>query len=67
VDIRKLENELLGIAPDAYIFMNFNTFNAVATEYGNPVNYKLDGYSAEYIGHKIFINNDLDFGEIEIR
>lgn len=62
---------------EPYIFMNEDTINAIAnefeTEFGIPVtdtysNVRLkDGVKATYTGHKVFANNDLKFGVVEIR
>lgn len=62
---------------DPYIFMSEDTANAIANEFelefGIPVtdtysNVRLkDGIKATYTGYKIFANNDLKFGIVEIR
>jgi len=61
-----------------YIFMSENTAKSVDFTI-SPLNLFLritskykdehepNGRIAEYTGHKIFINNDLEYGEIEIR
>lgn len=62
---------------DPYIFMNEDTARAVENEVGtnividgidlpNKRNTK-DGVYATYSGYKVFINNDLRFGIVEIR
>lgn len=62
---------------EPYLFMSEDTANAIANgfevEYGIPVtnahsNVKLkDGVKATYTGYKVFINNDLKLGIVEIR
>lgn len=54
---------------DPYIFMNEDTANAIADEFQNDFsNVRLkDGKQAIYTGYKVFINNDLKFGVVEIR
>ena len=65
---------------DPYIFMNQDTVDAIEDEFrlkfGMPIkdidinnlNAKLkNGTKAEYCGYKVFINNDLKFGIVEIR
>ena len=42
-----------------------NVFLRVTSKYKDECD--TNGRIAEYIGHKIFINNDLEYGEIEIR
>ena len=64
---------------DPYIFMNEDTVRAIENEVGahdivvvdgidlsNKRNTK-DGMYATYSGYKMFINNDLRFGIVEIR
>lgn len=72
VNIKKLEDEIVSYGgTNPYIFMHIDTLRAIANEYNISLNLakdcKLDGYSAEYIGYKIYVNNDLKFGEVEIR
>lgn len=60
-----------------YIFMSDDTANAIANEFevefGIPVtdtysNVRVkDGVKATYTGYKVFINNDLKLGIVEIR
>lgn len=64
---------------DPYIFMNEDTARAIENEVGahdimidgvdlpNKRNAKDGGMYATYSGHKVFINNDLRFGIVEIR
>lgn len=62
---------------DPYLFMSEDTANAIENEVQNEFgfdveddnsNIKLkDGAKATYTGYKVFINNDLKFGIIEIR
>lgn len=64
---------------DPYIFMSNDTANAIV-DITNPLdvfstkenfNKKskdgVNGANAEYTGYKVFINNDLKFGIVEIR
>ena len=52
-----------------YIFMNIDTLAAIGSKLTTTVvKYGINECTiAEYEGNKIFINNDLKFGEIEIR
>lgn len=54
-----------------YIFMNIDTLEAIACECIPEIELrtceKPDGYVAQYESNKVFINNDLKFGEVEIR
>ena len=56
---------------DLYIFMNINTLESIAREFTPSIypriHNKLEGYIAQYDGHKVYVNEDLDFGEVEIR
>ena len=56
-----------------YIFMHNDTIEAIANEVVEPYMKKNKNYItrsgvvAEYCGYKIFSNNELKFGEIELR
>lgn len=55
-----------------YLFMNENTINALpcaddALSCLNQINAKVIGIVGYYEGYKIFKDNSLNFGEIEIR
>ena len=56
-----------------YIFMCDDTIDAIAKEVMEPYMTKgkyfvaKNGVVAEYCGYKIFSNNELKFGEIELR
>lgn len=61
---------------DPYIFMNEDTANAIRQEIGADILDKdvnlnakplKDGIRATYCGYKVFINNDLKLGIVEIR
>lgn len=57
---------------DPYIFMSEDTARAVAYEAGaddfqSHIDTKSEGVYATYSGYKVFINNDLRFGIVEIR
>ena len=77
VNIDKLSDEIdryIAITNEynPYIFMNIDTLEAVGNE-SVPMSYvrkydKADRYAeGEFNGCKVFIHNDLKFGEIEIR
>lgn len=56
----------------AYLFMNENTMKALSTGILSNLPYAdlnalENGYICEYPGRKIYKNNDLEFGEVEIR
>lgn len=75
VDTEKLHNEVNNYMTitgeyNPYIFMNIDTLEAVASEFIPTVKlrtYGMDGYTSQYEGNKVFVNNDLKFGEVEIR
>lgn len=51
-----------------YIFMNEDTVNAIACAYEVvPRIYYKNGVVGRYQGYKVFLDNDLKFGEVEIR
>ena len=66
---------------DPYIFMSEDTANAIESEYEvefgfstkemnanvKPKGDTKNGIKATYCGHKVFINNDLRYGIVEIR
>lgn len=83
IDFGMLDNEISKYVNingnfDPYIFMNEDTAKAIENEVGthdividdidlpNKRNTK-DGVCATYTGYKVFINNDLKFGIVEIR
>lgn len=79
VNLSKIDNEItkyinLNGNFDPYIFMNEDTARAIENEVGahdivdspNKRNTK-NGIYATYSGYKVFINNDLRFGIVEIR
>lgn len=83
VDLSRIDEEItryvnLSCNFDPYIFMNEDTARAIEEEVGahdividgvdlsNKRNTK-DGVCATYSGYKVFINNDLRFGIVEIR
>lgn len=82
IDLSKIDNEISKYINingnfDPYIFMSENTAKAIENEVGahdividddlpNKRNTK-DGVYATYTGYKVFINNDLKFGIVEIR
>lgn len=83
IDLSKIDDEItkyinLNGNFNPYIFMNEDTARAIENEVGahdivvggvdlpNKRNTK-DGMYATYSGYKVFINNDLRFGIVEIR
>lgn len=83
VDLSRIDDEITKYVNlngnfDPYIFMNEDTAKAIENEVSannviidgvdlpNKRNIK-NGISATYSGYKVFINNDLRFGIVEIR
>lgn len=55
-----------------YLFMNKNTIDAIPTVDDTLYNLhqvcaKVNGIAGYYCGHKVFRDDTLDFGEVEIR
>lgn len=54
-----------------YIFMHIDTIDAIdeasSTSFTNPSTPHYEGVIGYWEGYKIFVNNDLKFGEVEIR
>lgn len=80
VDLAKLDSEITKYINqngnfNPYIFMNEDTINAIEKENDIDAEYlkdpqlksKYKGTIATYCGYKVFINNDLRFGMVEIR
>ena len=74
IDIDKIFDEIVNYALNTdeehpYVFMNKDTVAAIAREIEIPnVNdIKLNGIVARFKGYKVYLNNDLTFGEVEIR
>ena len=75
VNMEKLNNEILmykvEYKTDPYLFMSKGTFYALSEDFSNSTGEKLsdwsNGYFAKYNGYKIFRNDDLKYGEIELR
>ena len=74
IDIDKILDEIVSNFINTgeehpYLFMNKDTVVAIAREIETPYvnDIKLDGIVAKYHGYKIYLNNDLTFGEVEIR
>lgn len=76
INLNKIHNEiddyiLQTNCFEPYLFMNEETIEAIAKEYPVPYSDSLDsenkGVKGTHIGYKVFINNDLKFGEVEIR
>ena len=77
IDFDRLEFEVCGYmanncGENPYIFMNRDTADVLSDYYkvtpriGQKVSYP-GSVVGEYMGNKVWINNDLGFGEIEIR
>lgn len=74
IDIDKILDEIVNHSintgeENPYLFMNKDTVAAIGREIEMPYvnNIKLDGIVAKYHGYKVYLNNDLTFGEVEIR
>ena len=82
IDVGKIDEEITKYVNlngnfDPYIFMNEDTASVITNEVGvdividsNDLPHKRNaknGISASYAGYKVFINNDLTFGIVEIR
>lgn len=78
IDTRKLQQAIneFEIINDksAYLFMNEDTINAITSNIVeecnllvSPDDVKDFGRLAEYQGNKCYVDNDLAFGEVEIR
>lgn len=55
----------------AYLFMNRNTISCLETVHPSTICYSVEhsktGIAAEFDCRKIFIDNDIEFGKVEIR
>lgn len=77
INIDKLDNEINKYILEQndnfepYIFMSENTASVIAQEIGvnivDNVKPLKDGIKAVYCGYKVFIDNDLELGTVEIR
>lgn len=77
IDLNRIDEEIdkyvnLNGSCDPYIFMSEDTARTIEYEVGaddfpSQRNTKSGGMYATYSGYKIFINNDLRFGIVEIR
>lgn len=50
-----------------YIFMNEKTADQIYMSMPNEICLSSDGIINEYKGYKVFINNDLGYGVVEVR
>lgn len=77
INLEKLDYELKDYIvhrkESPYIFMNKNTLKAIGDtisvrvgQFIHDEKYK-DAELCMYLGYRVYINNDLDFGEVEIR
>ena len=74
INLERLDNEIdrhinLTTNFNPYIFMSEDTAKAIATEVGADFSTTgvSEGYTYTYRGYKLFINNDLKIGIVEIR
>lgn len=79
VDKRKLQEEINKYETindrNAYLFMNEDTMNAITSDVVKeykaffPVSHDMKGFGkiGVYQGNKCYVDNDLAFGEVEIR
>lgn len=76
IDFEKLDYEIglyqaINEETNPYLFMNKDTVYAIISSYKifNTCLYenRSDDCKGYYRGHKVFIDNDLEFGEVEIR
>ena len=77
IDLDRLDNKIYEFIcktneDNPYIFMNRNTINAIPPvdtpiHYLNQISAKANGIVGYYQGYKIFEDNTLEFGEVEIR
>lgn len=80
IDFNKLNNELEKYTMlngyDPYLFMGKDTINAILNEcpttdgileHYNQIRAKVNGVAGYYCGCKVFEDNTLKFGEVEIR
>lgn len=75
--LKKIDNYINQNDYPPYLFMSKETADAIEHEVAknNPILYDAslsnksskDGIYGEFIGYKIYINNDLNFGMVEIR
>ena len=73
LNLKKLDNEICGLTDtqnkDPYIFMSKDTINLLK-ECASSMNFEcqsMSGLVEKYNGYKVFCNNDLDLGEVELR
>lgn len=77
IDLNKIDDEINKYVKcngnfDPYIFMSEDTARAIEYEVGakdfpSERDTKSGGMYATYSGYKVFVNNDLRFGIVEIR
>ena len=78
IDISEL-NKQIGECIDPYVFMNKETLDELEKQNPNDISYEentkidenkrtfIDSRSCTYTGYKLFIDNTLGYGEIELR
>ena len=56
---------------EPYLFMSEATANAILDDVNkkllSPISFEASGYIGKYTGCKIYQNDDLEFGEVELR
>jgi hypothetical protein len=74
INLPMLNNEInyyLNLAnQEPYLFMNKDTANTIAEQHGLPSLVVVKDYSKNvgtYVGYKIYLDDDLKFGEVDIR
>lgn len=64
----KIDRYLNSNKEEPYIFMNEDTVDAITyTPEVIPRTHYKNGVVGKYCGYKVFLDNDLKFGEVEIR
>lgn len=71
IDENKFRNKIIDFervtGQHAYIFMNQKTASVFEKQYKEAIVFKNGFYIEVYCGNKVFIDDDLEFGEIDIR
>ena len=78
INLNKIHNEideyiLLNNCFDPYIFMSEETIREIEKEFpiveytDSTLKPKYKGKEGTFVGYKVFVNNDLNFGIVEIR
>lgn len=67
IDENKLIGELNSVTPDAVLLMSADTVNRLSNISDTPICCSIPGIRSYYKGYKVFIDNELAFGEVDIR